>query len=191
MSSLHELNQALRRQTSHGLWLSAQPANLNRPRAGLVGTLVRAMKRRHTANLLKRLDSRLLDDIGIIRGEIDEIAANAAAEAGVREGTPTMDRIASLAKLPASILTGLNNAWRRQAAIVALKRLPDHTLADIGIERGRIAETVDLMIARGEATAAPVRVESAARPTPAPTPATTPAPVPVAKADTAPARKAA
>jgi uncharacterized protein YjiS (DUF1127 family) len=190
MSSLHELNQALRRQTSHSLWLPAQAANLNRPRAGLIGTLVRAMKRRHTANLLKQLDSRLLDDIGIIRGEIDEIAANAAAEVVVREGTPAMDRIASLAKLPASILTGLNNAWRRQAAIVALKRLPDHTLADIGIERGRISETVDVMIARGEATAPPVRAESAAEPA-TPAPATTSVRAPVAKADTAPARKAA
>ncbi len=159
MSSLIEMNEALRRQASYGLWAPAANANLNRPHAGLVETLVRARKRRHTANLLRQLDSRLLDDIGITRGEIDQIAAKAAAEAVVREGTP-MPRIASLAKLPAAILTGLTKVWRRQAAIVALARLSNHTLADIGIERGRIAETVDAMLAQGTATAAPVPTRS-------------------------------
>ncbi len=161
MSSLIEMNEALRRQASYGLWAPAANANLNRPRAGLVETLVRARKRRHTANLLRQLDSRLLDDIGITRGEIDQIAAKAAAEAVVREGTPAMFRIASLAKLPAAISTGLTKAWRRQAAIVALERLSNHTLADTGIERGRIAETVDAMMARGTATPAPVPTKSA------------------------------
>ncbi len=160
MSSLIEMNEALRRQASYGLWAPAANANANLPRAGLVETLVRAMKQRRTANLLRQLDSRLLDDIGITRGEIDQIAAKAAAKAVAREGTP-MPRIASLAKLPASIWTGLTKIWRRQAAIVALERLSNHTLADIGIERGRIADTVDAMMARGAVTAAPVRAKSA------------------------------
>ena len=162
MSSLIEMNEALRRQASYGLWAPA--ANANHPRAGLVETLVRAMKRRHTANLLRQLDPRLLDDIGITRGDIHEIAAKAAAEAVVREGTPAMPRIASLAKLPASILAGLTKVWRRQAAILALQRLSNHMLADIGIERGRIAETVDALMARGTATPAPVRAKSAPKP---------------------------
>jgi uncharacterized protein YjiS (DUF1127 family) len=159
MSSLIEMNEALRRQTSHGRWIPA--ANVNRPRAGLFGTLVRAYKRRRTANLLRQLDSRLLDDIGITRGEIDQIAAKAAAEATVREGAPAMTLFASLNKLPDAILTGLTNAWRRQTAIVALQRLSNHTLVDIGIERGRIAETVDAMMAQDTAKTAPVRAKPA------------------------------
>jgi uncharacterized protein YjiS (DUF1127 family) len=161
MSSLIEMNEALRRQTSHGRWIPA--ANVNRPRAGLFGTLVRAYKRRRTANLLRQLDSRLLDDIGITRGEIDQIAAKAAAQAAVRKGAPAMPRIASLVLLPASILTALTKAWRRQAAIMALERLSNHTLADIGIERGRIAETVDAMLASGTVTPAPVRTAVTAK----------------------------
>ncbi len=166
MSSLIEMNEALRRQASYGLWAPA--ANVNRPRAGLIAALVRATRRRYTANLLKQLDSRLLDDIGITRGQIDETAAKAATKAVARKGTHAMPRIASLAKLSASILTGLTKVWRRQAAIVALERLSNHTLADIGIERGRIAESVDAMMARGTAAPAPVR-------------ATEPAKVPTAK----------
>ena len=71
-----------------------------------------------------------------------------------------MPRIASLTKLPAWICTGLTKAWRRQSAILTLERLSNHTLADIGIERGRIAESVDAMMARGTAAPAPVRAKS-------------------------------
>ena len=182
MSSLIEMNEALRRQASYGLWVPPANANVTRPRAGLLETLVRAIKRRHTANLLRQLDSRLLDDIGITRGDIDQIAAEAAAMAVATEGAPAMPRIASLAKLPAAILAGLTKAWRRQAAIVALERLSTHILTDIGIDRGRIAETVDAMMARGETTPAPVRATvtvKAARAAAAPA------------ATTAPTRKAA
>ncbi len=163
MSSLTEMHEALRRQASYGLWHPAANANANLPRAGLVEALVRAIKRRHTASLLRQLDSRLLDDIGITRGEIDAIAARAAAKVVAREGAPAMPRIASLTKLSAAILTGLANAWQRQAGIGALERLSDHTLADIGIDRGRIAETVDAMMARGETTPAPVRTAVTAK----------------------------
>ncbi len=161
MSSLIEMNEALRRQASYGLWAPAPAATTNRPRAGLIATLVRARKRRHTANLLRQLDSRLLDDIGITRGEIDQIAAKAAAEAVTGKGALALPGMASLARLPAAILAGLIKAWRRQAAIVALQRLSNHTLADIGIERGRIAETIDAMLAEDTAATAPVRVQPA------------------------------
>ncbi len=195
MSRMSEMNQALRRQSPRSQWLlelatptvalgrglprnelAAHPraANVNRPGAGIVEALNRAMKRRHTANLLKRLDTRLLDDIGITRGEIDVVATKAAAEAAAREGLTAMPRIASLAKLPAAIWTGLTAAYRRQATIVALQRLSNHTLADIGIERGRIPETVDVMMAEAKAATAPVRTVTAAQsiqPAPAVTPA--------------------
>ena len=185
MSRMNEMNQALRRQSPRSQWLlelatpsvalgrglprnefAAQPraANANRPGAGIVEALNRAMKRHHTANLLKRLDTRLLEDIGITRGEIDVIATKAAAEAAAREGLTAMPRIASLAKLPAAIWTGLTDAYRRQATIAALHRLSNHTLADIGIEPGRIPETVDVMMAEAKAVTAPVRTVAAAQP---------------------------
>ena len=97
-----------------------------------------------------------------------------------------MPRIASLAKLPAAIWTGLTAAWRRQATIVALQRLSNHTLADIGIERGRIPQTVDTMMAQVKAETAPVRTVTAAQPI-QPAPAVTPA----ANITAAPARQAA
>ena len=204
MSRMNEMNQALRRQSPRSRWLlelatpsvalgrglprnefaaQLRAANVNRPGAGIVEALNRAMKRRHTANLLKQLDTRLLDDIGITRGEIDVIATKAAAEAAAREGLTAMPRIASLAKLPAAIWTGLTDAYRRQATIVALQRLSNHTLADIGIERGRIPETVDAMLTQAKAETAPVRTVTAAQPVPAVTPA--------ANITAAPARQAA
>lgn len=165
MSSLTEMNEALRRQASYGLWAPAPAATTNatanRPRTGLIATLVRARKRRQTANLLRQLDSRLLDDIGITRGEIDQIAAKAAAEAVTGKGALALPGMGSLARLPAAILAGLTKAWRRQAAIVALQRLSNHTLADIGIERGRIAETIDAMLAEDTAATAAVRIQPA------------------------------
>jgi len=207
MSRMNEMNQALRRQSPRSRWLlelatpsvalgrglprnefaaQLRAANVNRPGAGIVEALNRAMKRRHTANLLKQLDTRLLDDIGITRGEIDVIATKAAAEAAAREGLTAMPLIASLAKLPAAIWTGLTDAYRRQATIVALQRLSNHTLADIGIERGRIPQTVDTMMAQVKAETAPVRTVTAAQPI-QPAPAVTPA----ANITAAPARQAA
>jgi hypothetical protein len=79
---MNEMNQALRRQSPRSRWLlelatpsvalgrglprnefaaQLRAANVNRPGAGIVEALNRAMKRRHTANLLKQLDTRLLD----------------------------------------------------------------------------------------------------------------------------------
>ena len=97
-----------------------------------------------------------------------------------------MLRIASLTKLPTSILTFLTKAWRRQAAIADLQRLSNHTLADIGIERGCIPELVDAMMAWDKAKPAPARIVFASKPVqPKPAAALT------AKDTAASARKAA
>ena len=97
-----------------------------------------------------------------------------------------MPRFASLTKLPASILTFVTKTWRRQAAIAALQRLSNHTLADIGIERRRIPESVDVMMAWDKAEQAPARTVFASKPVqPAPAAAL------AAKDTTASARKAA
>ncbi len=104
MSRMNEMNQALRRQTPRSQWLlelatpsvalgrglprnelAAKPraANANHPGIGLLESLVRAtvraVKRHHTARLLRQLDTRLLDDIGVARDAIDEIVTKAAA----------------------------------------------------------------------------------------------------------------
>ncbi len=207
MSRTNEIYQALRRQSPHSRWLleldapsvtlgrglprnelatKPRAANVIQPRVGLIETLIRTMKRRRTAKLLKQLDSRLLDDIGITRGDIDEIAAKSAAAAVVRQGSPVMPRIASLTKLPASILTFVTKAWRRQAAIAELQRLSNHTLADIGVERGRIPELVGAMMAGDKAKPAPDWIGLASKPVqPKPAAALT------AKDIAAPAREAA
>ncbi len=199
MSSLNEMNEALRRQTSYGQWATAPAAafatapaaNVNHRRAGIVETLVRAMKRRRTANLLRQLDSRLLDDIGIIRGDIDQVAAKAAAETVAREGIAVMPRVAALTQVLAVIFTGVANAWKRQSTIVALQRLSNHTLADIGIERGRIPEIVEAMMAQDGAKPTPVRTRATAKAAAPKTAAPKSAAKPVETAAPAPAQQVA
>ncbi len=65
-----------------------------------------------------------------------------------------------------ALLTALRRAWRRQAAIAALQRLSDHTLSDIGIERRRIAASVDAMLAKDAAKLAPIQAAVQAPATP-------------------------
>ena len=186
MSRLTDLNQALRRQSSRTTWipeLATPPgafgqcsqrtdtprrspgtlAGVKRPSAGARGLLialarsvapsvVRAVQRRHTAQALRRLDAHLLTDIGIERGEIDAVAAKAA-----EASTPVV------AAVPArwvrvELLAALRKGWRRQAAIRSLQGLPNWVLADIGIERGRIPNVVDDLLANGaQRPAAPAR----------------------------------
>jgi uncharacterized protein YjiS (DUF1127 family) len=181
MSRLNEMNQALRRQYPRSQWLfelaaptialgrglprndrEAKPsaANANHPVIGLleslIRTVVRAVKRRHTASQLKQLDTHLLDDIGIARDEIDEIATEAADKVIAQQGIYTMPRFA--------LLTALRRAWRRQAAIATLQRLSDHTLSDIGIERRRIAASIDALMAQDAVKPAPSQAVRAAKP---------------------------
>ena len=97
-----------------------------------------------------------------------------------------MPRIASLTKLPTAILTFVTRAWRRQAAIAELQRQSNHILADIGIERDRIPELVDAMMAWDKAEPVPARIVFASKPVqPKPAAALT------AKDTAASARKAA
>ncbi len=174
MSRLTDLNQALRRQSSRTIWIPklATPsgafgeylhradsprrspgtvADVKRPSAGARGLLsalarsvVRAVRRRRTAQVLKRLDAHLLADIGIERDEIDEVAAKAA------EATTPVVATRPARRVRVELLGALRKGWRRQAAIRSLQGLPDWVLADIGIERGRIPGSVDDLLANGE-----------------------------------------
>jgi uncharacterized protein YjiS (DUF1127 family) len=201
MSRLTDLNQALRRQPSRTLWIpelatpggalgqclarndaareSGQtPATAVRRTLSLqvlldalVQPLMRAIKRRRTAQALRQLDAHLLADIGVARDQIDHVVAKLVKPKAKAAPTRVPPRFRPLA--------ALRRGWRRQAAIAALQRLPDRVLTDIGIERGRIPEAVDTLLAKGERT-----------PDVKPEPVVTPLPaVPVQPA--APAHKAA
>ncbi len=192
MSRLTDLNQALRRQSSRTTWIpelatpagafgqSLQRADTPRRSPGtrgllsaLVQPIVRAVRRHRTVRMLRQLDAHLLADIGIERDEIDEVAAKAA-----KAITPVV-AAGPARRVGVEFVAALHKGWRRQAAIRSLQGLPDWVLADIGIERGRIPESVDNLLANGEQ-------RPAARPKPAVAPV---AQKPVEAA--APAHKAA
>ncbi len=173
MSRLTDLNQALRRQSTRTTWIpelatpagafgqSLQRADTPRRSPGarvllsaLVQPIVRAVRRRRTARMLKQLDAHLLADIGIERDEIDEVAAKAAEAI-----TPVVAAVPAR-RVGVELVAALRKGWHRQAAIRSLQGLPNWVLADIGIERGRIPESVDALLANGEQ-------RPAARPKPA------------------------
>ncbi len=192
MSRLTDLNQALRRQSSRTTWIPelATPAgafgqclqrnDTQRRSPGargllsaLVQPIVRAVRRRRTVRMLRQLDAHLLADIGIERYEIDTGAAKAA-----KAITPAV-AAGPAWRVGVALVAALRKGWRRQAAIRSMQGLPNWVLADIGIERGRIPQSVDALLANGEQ-------RPAARPKPAVAPV---AQKPVEAA--APAHKAA
>ncbi len=197
MSRLTDLNQALRRQSSRTTWIPelATPSGafgqyLQRadtphrsPDArgllsALVQPVVRAVRRHRTVKALKQLDAHLLADIGIERDEIDKVAAKAA------EAITPVVAAGPARRVGVELVAALRKGWHRQAAIRSLQGLPDWILADIGIERGRIPENIDNLLAKG----GPAQAERgpAARPEPAV------APVPSVSVEAAaPAHKAA
>ena len=178
MSRLTDLNQALRRQSSRTLWIPelataggalgqclarndaardshSTPATAVRPSTSLRALLdvleqpvIRAIRRRRTARALMQLDAHLLADIGIERNEIDELVARVVKEKAKAAQSRFAPRIAPRF----GFLAALRWGWQRQAAIAAMQRLPDWSLSDIGIERGRIPQAVDGLMARDEVT---------------------------------------
>ena len=192
MSRLTDLNQALRRQSSRTTWIpelatpagafgeSLQRADAPRRSPGasglliaLVHSVVRAVRRRRTVRMLRQLDAHLLADIGIERDEIDKVAAKAA------EAITPVVAAGPARRVGVELVAALRKSWHRQAAIRSLQRLPDWTLADIGIERGRIPQSVDSLLANDEQ-----RPAARARPAVAPAPS-------VSLHTAAPAHKAA
>ncbi len=190
-----DLNQALRRQSSRTTWIPelATPSGAfgeclqraDAPRrspgaSGLLTALVRsvvlAVRRRRTVRMLRQLDAHLLADIGIERHEIDKVAAKAA------KATRPVVAAGPARRVGVELVAALRKGWQRQAAIRSLQGLPDWVLADIGIERGHIPESVDALLANGEQR--PAAPAAPARPAVAPA-----APKPVETA--APAHRAA
>lgn len=94
--------------------------------------LQRWLRRGAVARELSQLDSRMLDDIGVSRWQIDAIAD--AAVGGARP---------SLAAALAQILAAPLVRWyRRNEAYRQLSQLDDRMLSDIGVSRGDIPALV-------------------------------------------------
>ena len=88
------------------------------------------LQKRWAMRTLYAMDDRMLADIGIERFEIKGLVYGEPA--GRTEPSFWQDLTQKLAQVR-----------QRRAAIQALNRLPDHLLADIGIERHMIEEQVD------------------------------------------------
>jgi len=114
----------------------------------IVGPFKLALRRRKTITQLRSLDDRLLADIGLERGMLEQVADGVVArEAGIR------------AK-PVGVMAGLRAWLKRRATIRELQALDDRMLADIGIERGDIEATVERRAeAKAVLAAVPATVE--------------------------------
>jgi uncharacterized protein YjiS (DUF1127 family) len=97
-----------------------------------------------TIRELDRLTDRQLADIGLTRGEITAAAQRVAAEV---TGIPAGAAIGNRSVL-AEIGERFYRARARASMVRDLRRLPDHVLADIGIERGAIEEMVEAVLDR-------------------------------------------
>lgn len=118
----------------------------------------RYLARRRTQRELEHLDDRLLADIGLTRGDISFVAAEAAEAWG--PATPIGGGSSS-----SRLVTWIANALTRAQAVRDLRRLPDHLLQDIGIERWQIGAVVDGMLPPpGPQAEAPMPAQAEASP---------------------------
>ncbi len=104
-----------------------------------------AMKRQATLDRLKRLDNRMLEDIGLDRGMIYGYAGDLSASESPRIRATLIERF---------------RRWRQQRTTVRqLEALDDHMLDDIGLVRGAIGRTVkEAMLAEDSSAAQRTRV---------------------------------
>jgi len=135
--------------------------------------LVRARRRRQTIKQLHSLSDRMLEDIGLRRDQIAEIATLLAARPVTSPVASAPHRATSAVK---TMIAKARSARLRRATIRELEQLPDRVLADIGISRGQIPTAVDNILEKrsarapaSQSSASPVhallsRLENAARP---------------------------
>ena len=112
--------------------------------------ITRGWRRRQTIKQLQGLSNRMLDDIGLSRDQIAEVATQLAARpasATPHRGEPIMR----------TFLAKARRARLRRASIRELEQLSDRVLADIGMTRSQIPAAVDraLKTKSAQAPAAP------------------------------------
>lgn len=94
------------------------------------GAVSNGLRKVHLRNTLNALDDHILDDMGLVRGEIDAyIASTDKAKTG-----PSVWQLLQLSRI-------------RRRSINELSQLSNRMLYDIGIERGEIESVVDRLIA--------------------------------------------
>lgn len=135
----------------------------------ILAVIRRASRRRQTIKQLQSLSDRMLDDIGLSRSRIVEVATLLAAR-------PVTDQPHDAKPIGETFFAKVRRARLRRATIRELEQLSDRVLSDVGISRGQIPAEVDRILEkrRAEAPAAPSgvspvhallsRLESAVRP---------------------------
>jgi uncharacterized protein YjiS (DUF1127 family) len=105
--------------------------------AALRSSVTKALKQAAIERELARLDTRMLDDLGLARGEIRAVARQAVSLPG--EGT----LFAEFSRLLTNtVVRPLVNWARRREVYNELMAMDDRMLSDIGIARYEIAEYV-------------------------------------------------
>jgi len=118
------------------------PATVGGALRGLTAAILRPLRRQAIVDRLEQLEDRMLQDIGVERGEIAAIAESVS-----RRQAPTLGF--ALEHLVA-VLGGSLAAWsERRAAFRELSALDDRMLRDIGITRGDIPAVIAGMTAAG------------------------------------------
>lgn len=127
----------------------ARLARLARRTVGPIAAgIVRARNRRRAIDQLNRLDDRLLHDIGLERGTLDE-----AVDATLEQRAPAWatDGLAGLGKAILAPLVRPVLRWRREAVTLGeLGQLDDHILSDIGVTRGDLRYAPEAVLSRCE-----------------------------------------
>lgn len=144
--SRHLRATAVVRFIAHAADVFARVTGLKLLSETVVRPIRNAMKRRATLGQLYRLNDRMLEDIGLDRGTILGYAENVSA------GQPGE---------PKQTLFERFRSWRQvRATVRELEALNDHLLADIGLQRAEIAETVKAAgLAETQGAARPNRVK--------------------------------
>ena len=102
----------------------------------VLGPLERYLQRRRTVAELSNLSNHMLADIGVQRGQIDQVAWKSCY--GDEKQPSLLRRFAVWYTLRAE----------RRETIRDLRSLPDSVLQDIGVERGNIVEVADRLMQR-------------------------------------------
>lgn len=119
-----------------------EPVRSKGPVARLASSLARRWERNRAISQLNRLDDRMLRDIGIERGSLEE-----AVDAVIERRTPAWTEpslVSQLTGFAAKLVAPIANWHAERRTLAQLEALDRHLLQDIGIERG------DLVVARSQ-----------------------------------------